>query len=171
MQVHTAPMILKLPRNTDRLVNAMFDASRRMLKKAGGHSPTVITLFGAGEDYIAHYHVLERGLDEGPDVPSIAPIIRKELPDGFMMISEAVVEVKDKNTKKLGPANQQGDALFLVLHSKTANILMYQIFTRKIVNGRVQVKMGYKFRDDRPPLMPGLGNLAELNTSQPSYIA
>lgn len=172
MQVHTAPFVLRLPRSTDELVSAMFTAATKMLKRAGTHKTTVITLFDGGNDYVGHYHVLEPDPGEGDDVPSIAPVLRKEMPDAFMMVSESVVQLtgKDSHGRSVsGPSDQQGPALFLVFHSKTADRLLYQVFSRKMVKGKVEVRLGYKFQDDKAPTMPGLGNLVGLDF-RPSYI-
>lgn len=151
----------------------MFEASTKMLRKVGSHKTTVITLFDNGEkQYAAHYHVLEPDPGEGLDVPSIAPVLRKEMPDAFLFVSESVVELTSKNPQGRnvpGPADQQGPALFLVFHSRTDNRLLYQVFDRKMVKGKVRIHLGYKFQDDKAPTMPGLGNLAELNL-RPSYI-
>jgi hypothetical protein len=46
-----------------------------------------------------------------------------------------------------------------------------QVFTRKCVNGKVKVRMGYMREMDEAPYMPGHGNLAEIELSGPSYIA
>jgi hypothetical protein len=173
MKVHTAQFVLRLPRDMNELVTELFNVSRKTLKKEGRHKPVVITLFDAGKDYVAYYHVLERDEGESKHVPSIEPIIRKEMPDAFIMVSESVVELTKKDSRGRfvpGPANKQGDALFLMFRSRTATRLVYQVFRRKYVNGKVKVRMGYMREMDEAPYMPGHGNLAEIELCRPSYI-
>lgn len=169
MRIFTSKYSTEEPFDADELVGKLFGDARQILRTARNHRPTVVTLFKSAAGYVAHRHVIvaDEG-DEGKDVPSIKPIIDKEWPDAFAMIS--LIKAKVTGNKKGHP---EGQSLFLVFHSNSENRMLYQTFTvapDKNKGALPVVKMGKLFKTDKAIDLLGFGDLGSYKLERLPYL-